>query len=118
MQEFTNDPIDIEALPNYEQAPLKTLHPKYWNVVMIHIGIFLFLLATVLRTYAPDFILPSLFDSLVIMAKTGLTVTLFLVGASLSRETLKKVGVRPLAQGILLWIVISIVSLWAILSLL
>src|SRR5690349_23504207 len=45
MQEFTNDPIDIEALPNYEQAPLKTLHPKYWNVVMIHIGIFLFLLA-------------------------------------------------------------------------
>ncbi|WP_285057289.1 PH domain-containing protein [Pedobacter ginsengisoli] len=45
MQEFTNDPIDIEALPNYEQAQLKTLHPKYWNVVMIHIGIFLFLLA-------------------------------------------------------------------------
>jgi hypothetical protein len=45
MQEFTNDPIDIEALPNYEQVPLKTLNPKYWNVVMIHSGIFLFLLA-------------------------------------------------------------------------
>lgn len=45
MQEFTNDPINIEALPNYEEAPLKTLNPKYWNVVMIHIGIFLFLLA-------------------------------------------------------------------------
>ena len=37
--------------------------------------IFLFLLATVIRTYAPDFVLPSLFDSPVMLAKTGLTVT-------------------------------------------
>lgn len=45
MQEFTNDPIDIEALPNYEQVPLKILNSRYWNVVLIHMGIFLFLLA-------------------------------------------------------------------------
>jgi membrane protein YdbS with pleckstrin-like domain len=45
MQEFTNDPIDIDSLPSYEQAPLKALNPKYWNVVLIHTGIFLFLLA-------------------------------------------------------------------------
>ena len=80
--------------------------------------IFFFLLATVIRTYAPDFVLPSLFESPVMLAKTGLTVTLFLIGASLSRRTLKKVGIRPLVQGILLWIVISIISLWAVLSLL
>jgi uncharacterized integral membrane protein (TIGR00698 family) len=80
--------------------------------------IFLFLLATVARTYAPVKMPPSIFDSLVNAAKTGLTVTLFLIGASLSRSALKTVGVRPLIQGILLWIVISIVSLFAVLQIL
>jgi uncharacterized membrane protein YadS len=80
--------------------------------------IFLFLLATVVRTYSPTFVLPSLFDSPVMLAKTGLTVTLFLIGASLSRATLRKVGVKPLVQGILLWIVISLVSLWAVIQIL
>ncbi|MGI8638745.1 MAG: YeiH family protein [Pyrinomonadaceae bacterium] len=80
--------------------------------------IIFFLLASVLRTYAPPEIQPSIFDSLVLLAKKGLTVTLFLIGASLSRETLKKVGVKPLFQGIILWILISFVSLWAVLSLL
>lgn len=45
MQEFTNDPIDIERLPKYEAVSLKSLSPKYWNVVVIHICIFLILLA-------------------------------------------------------------------------
>ena len=80
--------------------------------------IFLFLLATILRTYAPAKMPPSIFDSLVNTAKTGLTITLFLIGASLSRSALKTVGVRPLIQGILLWIVISIVSLFAVLQIL
>ena len=80
--------------------------------------IFLFLLATVVRTYMPLEFPPSIFDSLVMLAKTGLTVTLFFIGASLSRETLKKVGILPLVQGVLLWILISLVSLWAILNLL
>ena len=80
--------------------------------------IFLFLLTTILRTYAPAEIQPSIFESLVMLAKAGLTVTLFLIGASLSRETLKKVGVRPLIQGVILWILISVVSLWAVLHLL
>ncbi len=80
--------------------------------------IFLFLLATVIRTYAPENFPPVVFDWLVFLAKTGLTVTLFLIGASLSREVLKKVGVRPLAQGVLLWLVISIVSLLAVLKIL
>ena len=41
-------------------------------------------------------------------------VTLFLIGASLSREMLKRVGFRPLLLGIILWILISAVSLWAV----
>ena len=80
--------------------------------------IFLFLLATVVRTYMPSTFPLSAFDSIINLAKAGLTVTLFLIGASLSRETLKKVGVKPLVQGVLLWILISIVSLWAVMRLL
>jgi len=79
--------------------------------------IFLFLLATVARTYAPNAFPPSIFDSLVNLAKAGLTVTLFLIGSSLSRETLRKVGLKPFLQGVLLWVVISLVSLWAVFSL-
>ena len=79
--------------------------------------ILLFLLATVLRTYAPNWFQPSIFDALVNLAKAGLTVTLFLIGSSLSRETLRKVGLKPFLQGVLLWIVISLVSLWAVYSL-
>ena len=80
--------------------------------------IFLFLGATLIRTYAPSAILPSIFDSLVNLAKAGMTVTLFLIGVSLSRKTLRAVGVRPLLQGVLLWIVISVVSLFAVFKLL
>jgi len=80
--------------------------------------IFLFLGATLIRTYAPSAILPSIFDSLVNLAKAGMTVTLFLIGVSLSRKTLRAVGVRPLLQGILLWIVISVVSLFAVFKML
>lgn len=78
--------------------------------------IFLFLLATVVRTYAPENFPAVIFDWLVRLAKTGLTLTLFLIGASLSRDVLKKVGVRPLVLGVVLWIVISVCSLFAVLS--
>jgi uncharacterized membrane protein YadS len=42
---------------------------------------------------------------------TGLTVTLYLIGTGLSLKTLRQVGVRPLLQGILLWIVVATGSL-------
>jgi uncharacterized integral membrane protein (TIGR00698 family) len=80
--------------------------------------IFLFVLATAFRTYAPPAIFPSIFDGVVNLAKAGMIVTLFLIGASLSRETLRKVGLKPLVQAVVLWCVISIVSLWAVLHLL
>ncbi len=95
--------------PKHGETKIKEIIPWF---------VFLFILATVIRTYAPSQIPPSLFDSLVMLAKTGLTVTLFLIGASLSAETLKKVGAKPLIQGVLLWIIISLVSLWAVLNLL
>ena len=80
--------------------------------------ILLFILATVIRTYAPSNIVPSMFDALVNLAKAGMIVTLFLIGASLSRETLSKFGYWALLEGVILWVVISVVSLFAVLNLL
>ena len=45
------------------------------------------------------------------LAKHIITLSLFFIGAGLTRKTLKAVGIRPLIQGILLWITISCVSL-------
>lgn len=45
------------------------------------------------------------------IARKTLTITLFFIGASLSRDVLKAVGVKPLVQGILLWVVISFSTL-------
>jgi uncharacterized membrane protein YadS len=56
------------------------------------------------------------YGAIVRIAKTGLTITLFLIGAGLSREALKSVGIRPIAQGIVLWAFISVVSLIAVRS--
>ena len=49
------------------------------------------------------------------LAKHLITLSLFFIGAGLTRKTLKAVGIRPLIQGIALWIVISVVSLTYIL---
>jgi uncharacterized integral membrane protein (TIGR00698 family) len=48
------------------------------------------------------------------LAKLGLTATLFLIGSGISVSTLKKVGLRPLLQGVVLWLLISSATLWAI----
>lgn len=44
-------------------------------------------------------------------ARKSLTITLFFIGASLSPDVLKKVGIKPLIQGILLWAAISLSTL-------
>ncbi|OZC04757.1 hypothetical protein BSZ36_14800 [Rubricoccus marinus] len=53
---------------------------------------------------------------IVAVARQGLVLTLFLIGAGLSRATLRAVGVRPLVQGVLLWLAVAGASLAAILA--
>jgi len=48
------------------------------------------------------------------IAKIGLTATLFLIGSGISVATVKQVGPRPLLQGIILWLLVSVGSLWLI----
>jgi uncharacterized integral membrane protein (TIGR00698 family) len=74
--------------------------------------ILFFVVASVMRTYIAAPV--EVWDVLVRIARTGLTVTLFLIGSSLSRSSLKRVGVRPLILGVTLWIVISAVGLWSV----
>jgi len=74
--------------------------------------ILFFFLAAVINTYGPqDAALSAKFFTL---GKLGLTATLFLIGTSISKNTLKEVGWRPLAQGVLLWLVVGSLSLYFI----
>ncbi|TGE27077.1 YeiH family protein [Hymenobacter metallicola] len=72
-----------------------------------------FIGAMLLNTYVPA--LQPVAPWAVKLAKIGLTLTLFLIGAGLSAQVLRSVGVRPFVQAALLWAVISLVSLYAIL---
>jgi uncharacterized membrane protein YadS len=72
----------------------------------------LFCVAALLNTYLPQF--SGVTQSLSHLGRVGLTATLFLIGSGISRATLKQVGWRPLLQGILLWIVVAVSSLWII----
>lgn len=40
MQDFTNEVIEIDQLPKYEEITLTSPHPKYWNVMVFNICIF------------------------------------------------------------------------------
>jgi uncharacterized integral membrane protein (TIGR00698 family) len=71
-----------------------------------------FCAAAALSTYLPR--LHAGFLELNKLGKLGLTATLFLIGTSLSKKTLKQVGARPLVQGIVLWVVVGSASLAAI----
>lgn len=50
------------------------------------------------------------------LAKRALVLTLFLVGAGLSRDALRQVGARPLVLGVALWLGIASASLAALRS--
>ena len=69
-----------------------------------------FIVAMVVNTYLLDSV-PQVGKAVNGIARKCLTLTMFFIGASLSVGTLKQVGVRPLLQGILLWILISAGSL-------
>lgn len=75
--------------------------------------ILFFCLAALLNTLLPQY--NRIFGVLNHLGKLGLTVTLFLIGASLNRETIQKVGIRPLLQGLTLWVIVGASTLALIL---
>jgi len=74
-----------------------------------------FILAMVLFTYVP--FVQQYNNYVVAIAKAGLKLTLFLIGCGLSYKILQSVGIKPLIQGVILWLIISVVALVVIVSL-
>lgn len=72
--------------------------------------ILFFIVAIVLNTYALDG-MPQLGAFVSGLARKGLIITMFFIGASLSRDVLKQVGLKPMFLGVALWVVISVSSL-------
>lgn len=71
--------------------------------------IFIFIAVIVLNTYVT---VPARFSAAAVwFAEKGMVVTLFLIGASLSRKMIRSVGTRPLILAVALWIVIGVTSL-------
>lgn len=75
--------------------------------------IFFFVLAMIFNTYVLGATETGAWigEGINEFARKSLTITLFFIGASLSRDVLKAVGIKPLVQGVLLWIVISLSTL-------
>lgn len=82
------------------------------NRVKIPWFIALFAGASALSTYLPRF--HGLYSVFAHLGHEGLTATLFLIGTSLSKKTLREVGMRPLIQGVTLWVIVGCASLAAI----
>jgi uncharacterized integral membrane protein (TIGR00698 family) len=71
-----------------------------------------FLAMAALVTWIPALAGPGHFIEMI--ARRSLVMTLFLIGANLTRSTLRSVGIKPFVQGITLWILVASVTLGAI----
>lgn len=71
-----------------------------------------FIAAAGLRSALPG--LEDLWETLSMLARRLLVLTIFLIGAGLTREVLRRVGARPMVLGVALWVLVSAGSLAAI----
>ncbi|UII21478.1 YeiH family protein [Fulvivirga ligni] len=74
--------------------------------------ILLFIVAVIINSYSPW--VQQYHNHIISISKTGFTLTLFLIGSSLSKKVLQQVGMRPLLMGTILWVTISATTLAAI----
>lgn len=73
-----------------------------------------FVVAMLVNTYLLDAV-PQVGKTINGIARKSLTLTMFFIGASLSPAVLRQVGVKPLLQGVILWGLVSAVTLAVIL---
>ncbi len=104
--------VPVSLLTAAYMARLGTGRGQLQAKVKVPWFILLFCLAAAASTYFPRFAVE--YAALTHLGKAGLTATLFLIGTSLSKNTLRQVGVRPLIQGVTLWMIVAGVSLAAI----
>ncbi len=75
--------------------------------------ILFFVLTMICNSYIPG--IEVVGAHLYSLSKTMLIVTLFLIGSSLSLKSMREVGLKPLILGVILWVIVSVLSLFAIL---
>ena len=73
-----------------------------------------FVVAMLVNTYLLDAV-PQVGKTINGIARKCLTLTMFFIGASLSPAVIRQVGVKPLLQGAILWVLVSAVTLAVIL---
>ncbi|HJP83991.1 MAG TPA: putative sulfate exporter family transporter, partial [Fimbriimonadaceae bacterium] len=71
-----------------------------------------FIAASMLRTYIP--VIGEQATNIKTIASIGLAVALYLIGSGITRKTLQQVGVKPLVQGVTLWLFISVAAFLAV----
>ncbi|WP_291272639.1 putative sulfate exporter family transporter [Geothrix sp.] len=71
-----------------------------------------FLAMAALVTFVPALHAPG--HLIAVTARRVLVLTLFLIGAGLSREAVRSVGLRPFLQGLLLWLAVGSLGLGAV----
>ncbi len=74
--------------------------------------ILFFLIASVMKTYVP--IVADHAAQLLAISKAGLSITLFFIGAGINIKSIRAIGARPMLQGVILWVLIMVSSLWVI----
>ena len=84
------------------------------NKIRLPWFILFFFLAMIVNTFLPQ--LHPANQIVVHAAKRGLTLTLFLIGAGLTRTALKTVSIRPMVLGLVIWTLVSTSSLLVILQ--
>jgi len=104
------DPATPATPAGAAAPPPRTLLARVGTIIPWFIA--LFVLASVIRTYAG--VPAGLADGLKAAAKQGMVLALFLIGSGLSRRALTQVGWRPFAQAAVLWLVVSVVALLVI----
>jgi len=98
-------------------APFSMLAGFFWKTkekASVPIFILGFIAAAFINSWLPAF--DQFWNGLYSVSKQVLVMTLFLIGAGLTRQVLKQVGVRPLLLGIILWIIVGSVTLWLIVN--
>lgn len=73
-----------------------------------------FIIASALRSITPQY--QVFWDSIYAISRQLLVVTLFLIGASVSRKILKQVGTKPLVHAVILWVALGATTLIAVIS--
>ena len=114
--------IFFSLLMSYEKKRMMKLKPataqaevtvkrSFWSRLPIPLFIIFFIIAIVFNTYVLSVYAPAVGTFIADLAKKGLTLSLFFIGASLTRKVIVSVGPKAMLLGILLWVLISVGSL-------